>query len=624
MRKLFPSLLLFLTCLLAFCTTSEPLETAVPAFLPSQTVSLASFADFKEPSANWSLGGSVYANRHEERVLDKKPGSGILVNQPLESAKENLFTAFEHGDLDLELDFMMPKSSNSGVYLQSRYEVQLFDSWGKDSVTFSDCGGIYQRWNNNQGFGGKAPRVNACYAPGLWQHLSIKFEAPHFDSTGKKMSDAVFREVTLNGVVIHENVSVSGPTRASPHNDEQPEAPLMLQGDHGPVAFRNIRFKRYGSEIIELHDIAYKYYEGKFNSPDTLTTMKPSSEGSTDSISYQLAPQPQEYALVFSGVFNAPSSGDYLMTLRSAGDSWLWIDDKMIVDHLPGQNMGTPVNGQVHLTDGEHSFELIFNKPGRGWRRGLAWEYEGPEIPPTELNAPGSAPKQQPPSPHIVNAVSEPVLQRGFWWIDEEVKKTHTVAVGLPTEVNYVYDLPSGALLAGWGGNFVDATQMWHSRGVDQSLTPLGGVIPFQSHPAFAQLSSQQSSWPDTVDLASSNLRYKGYQLNLARIPVFEYQLKEGALFDQIEHQQAERSLTRTIRAELSQSAASWYCLVAEGNSIEQLPDGSYSVDDYRYYVTIDESSDNPFERQQDGKTQLLIPLMAQNGEAQATYTIIW
>ncbi len=624
MRYVSSSLLLFPLFTLIACTTSDYIESTTSTYLPSQTISLTELTAFEELSANWSLASKVYANRNEKNALEIEPGTGILANQPQEEARGNLFTTFEHGDLDLELEFMMPESSNSGVYLQSRYEVQLFDSWGKDSVRFSDCGGIYQRWNNNQGFDGHAPRTNASYAPGLWQHLSIKFEAPRFDSSGKKVQDAIFREVKLNGVVVHENVTVSGPTRAAAFDDEQPTAPLMLQGDHGPVAFRNIHYKSYGFEKVELSNISYEYYEGKFSTPDTLTTLKPKDSGTTDSISYQLSPQPQGYALVFSGTLNAPTSGGYLMTLNSAGASWLWIDDKMVVDHSEGQNLGSPGNGQVQLESGEHSFKLIFNKPGRGWRRGLAWKYEGPEIPATALQAPGSIPKQKPPPPHVVEASSEPVLQRGFWWVDEETKKTHTLAVGLPSQVNYVYDLRSGALLAGWGGDFVDATQMWHSRGVDQSLTALGGIIPFQLHPPFAQLTSVQASWPDSVDLESENFRYKGYQLNAERIPVFEYELSGGILYDQIEQQKEGRSLTRKIRTNFSRSASTWYCLVAEGSSVEKLPDGSYSVDDYRYYVTIDKSANAPIERQQNGKTQLLLPLIAQNGETEASYTIIW
>ena len=64
----------------------------------------------------------------------------MLANRPDDQNQANLFTRWEHGDVDLSLDFMMAKGSNSGIYLQGRYEVQLLDSWGIDSVSSSDCG----------------------------------------------------------------------------------------------------------------------------------------------------------------------------------------------------------------------------------------------------------------------------------------------------------------------------------------------------------------------------------------------------------------------------------------------------------------------------------------------------
>ncbi|MEM8969043.1 MAG: family 16 glycoside hydrolase [Bacteroidota bacterium] len=624
MRYLNYYLLFFLSWHIISCTPSDSSENSSLPYLPSRNISLSEISAFANPPTNWSVVGSVYANRKEDKAIETEPGTGVLVNQPRENAKGNLFTAFEHGDLDLDLEFMMPKSSNSGVYLQGRYEVQLFDSWGKDNVTFSDCGGIYQRWKNNQGFEGATPHANASFAPGLWQHLSIKFEAPRFDSSGKKVRNAMFREVQLNGIVIHENVAVSGPTRAAAFDDEKPTAPLMLQGDHGPVAFRNIRYKRYGNNRIALSEISYEHYEGKFQSFDTLSTLEPQNSGSADSISYQVVQQPQDYALVFSGNLSVPTTGDYLMTLRSAGGSWLWIDDKMVVDNGEGNRVDIPGYSNTYLEEGEHPFKLVFNKPGWGWRQGLAWEYEGPEIPVTALQSPGSMPKQSPPPPHVIEINAQPTLQRGFWWVDEEVKKTHTVAVGLPSAVNYVYDLSSAALLAGWGGNFVDATQMWHSRGEDQSLTALGGVVPFAASPSFAYLASSQAVWPDSVDLESESFRYAGYQLAPDGTPIFEYELPHGTLRDQIDQRVEERSLHRTITASIDRPISGWYCLLAEGSKIAYLPDGSYTIDDHRYYLTIDEAEGTPIEREKNGKTQLLLPLIAQNDEVNISYTIIW
>ena len=54
---------------------------------------------------------------------------------------------------------------------------------------------------------------------------------------------AKFIKVALNGKVLHENVEATGPTRSSRFNDEKPTGPLQIQGDHGPVALRNITIK---------------------------------------------------------------------------------------------------------------------------------------------------------------------------------------------------------------------------------------------------------------------------------------------------------------------------------------------------------------------------------------------
>lgn len=85
--------------------------------------------------------------------------------------------------------------------------------------------------------------MNVAKAPGLWQHLDIKFRAPRFNSKGEKISDARFEEVYLNGVLVQEGCTVTGPTRSSLFADEKPTGPIMIQGDHGPVAVRNLKVR---------------------------------------------------------------------------------------------------------------------------------------------------------------------------------------------------------------------------------------------------------------------------------------------------------------------------------------------------------------------------------------------
>lgn len=209
---------------------------------------LSTLEDFTQSDQNWQLAGLVSADRNTRYHLATEEGAGILVNVPGQAPAANLFFGWEHGDIHLDLEFMMPKGSNSGIYLQGRYEIQLLDSWGAERPTFGDVGGIYQRWNESmpqgeRGFQGHAPLHNAARAPGLWQRLKLEFQAPLFDESGRKTANARLLSATLNGQVIHRNVELTGPTRGAALPGEAPFGPIMIQGDHGPVAFRNIRYR---------------------------------------------------------------------------------------------------------------------------------------------------------------------------------------------------------------------------------------------------------------------------------------------------------------------------------------------------------------------------------------------
>jgi hypothetical protein len=169
-------------------------------------------------TGEWMVVGQATMDPANPQKLATKPGTGVLVNGPT-GRTCNLFGA-THGDVEAHVEFMVPKGSNSGVYFLGRYEIQILDSWGVEHPKYGDCGGIYQRWENDKGFEGHAPRVNASRKPGEWQSFDVIFRAPRFDAAGKKTADAKFVKVAHNGVVVHENVEVTGPTRAAAFNDD--------------------------------------------------------------------------------------------------------------------------------------------------------------------------------------------------------------------------------------------------------------------------------------------------------------------------------------------------------------------------------------------------------------------
>jgi hypothetical protein len=146
-------------------------------------------------------------------------------------------TVEKFGDCELHLEFRTPfmpaargqARGNSGCYLQSRYEVQILDSFGLAGKN-NECGGIYET---------KDPDVNMCLPPLVWQTYDITYKAAKFDAAGTKTADARIT-VRHNGVVVHDDVPLPKSTRAAPLKEGPEPGPLHLQNHGNPVRFRNI------------------------------------------------------------------------------------------------------------------------------------------------------------------------------------------------------------------------------------------------------------------------------------------------------------------------------------------------------------------------------------------------
>jgi hypothetical protein len=204
------------------------------------------------PSADWQMVGDVELDSANPRKLAGKPGEGVLWNGPKGSTR-NLLTRQKFTDVEAHVEFCIPKGSNSGVKFMGLYEIQIVDSFGKKELAGDDCGGIYPRAEEQPKYHhidkGVAPKLNASKPAGEWQTLDVIFKAPRFDADGKKVAPARFVKVVLNGQVIHENVDVTYPTGAAWRlKKETPTGPLLLQADHGPVAFRNVKVRSWSAE----------------------------------------------------------------------------------------------------------------------------------------------------------------------------------------------------------------------------------------------------------------------------------------------------------------------------------------------------------------------------------------
>lgn len=173
------------------------------------------------------LAGDV--NKLEGGGAGGSPES-VLLNAELGT---DLITETSYGDVKLEVEFMLAKESNSGLFFNGQYEVQVTDSFGiaDDKMGPGDCGGL--PWT-------KAPTANACKKPGEWQKYEITFRAPKFEG-GKKVKNARIERTVLNGKTIMENVEIPEPTGGGIEGDEKPAGPFLLQGNEGVVAYRNLK-----------------------------------------------------------------------------------------------------------------------------------------------------------------------------------------------------------------------------------------------------------------------------------------------------------------------------------------------------------------------------------------------
>ena len=160
---------------------------------------------------------------NEGSVNGWKVADGALVNDPVQKEGEphihygNLRTTETFEDFNLKLEVNVPEGSNSGIYLRGIYEIQVLDSYGKE-LDSHNMGALYSRIT---------PSEPAEKPAGEWQQLDITLVDRYLT-------------VVLNGTKIIDNQFVEGVTGGAMTSNEFVPGPIYLQGDHGPVKYRDI------------------------------------------------------------------------------------------------------------------------------------------------------------------------------------------------------------------------------------------------------------------------------------------------------------------------------------------------------------------------------------------------
>lgn len=562
-----------------------------------ETVELNSLSKFKPNSGTWHEAGWAMADIDEPNLIEFEKGSNLLVNQPTKKNNgQDLISIEEFGDIDLEMEIMVAPKSNSGVYLMGQYEVQILDSWGKTVARAGDMGGIYERWDDSKpegekGYQGYAPRQNVSRAPGIWQKLKVSFQAPKFNESGEKIENAKFLSVYLNGVLIHENLEVFGPTRGSLKPDDIPEGPIRIQGDHGAVAFRNIKITRYDTKSPVLSDLSYEIYEGYFDKEPDFAQLKATKRGKINDLEESINATTGQHLTRFNGLLSVEKSGNYSIRIHvPSGMGALKINNQKVIELSEGYR-----TAQISLEKGNVPLEILSSKTNDWSETGLQLMIEGPGLRWHTLSKSNTLAINT-VDPILVDEKQTPIL-RSFIDLPDGVRVTHGISVSSQEKVHYSYDLNNGHIVQIWRGDYLDATPMWNNRGNGVSK-PLGAVI-YVKNPEKNLIEKEFQS--------SSKFKPQGYRIKDGGV---EFQFENlGLKFrDFISGRQDGKGIDRKLTAE--GSTANKLFSIAESKEIKKVKEGLFLIVDQGYYIQIDpKSPSNPIIESHSESQQLLVSI---------------
>jgi hypothetical protein len=236
-------------------TPGTPSSQEQPGRAPSDATVLF---DGKDTSAWVAMDGSPTKWVVRDGALECVPGSGYV--RSLQS----------FGDCQLHVEWASPTPphsdsqgrGNSGVFFGfGRYEVQVLDSYNNKTYADGSAASVYGQY---------PPLVNASLAPGQWQTYDIIWTAPRFDADGK-LKSAARLTVIHNGVVVQNNVELTGPTGwvgRVPYSAHPERMPIAFQ-DHGnPVRYRNVWVREFNNprqKEFMLPEAVLASYAGEYN-----------------------------------------------------------------------------------------------------------------------------------------------------------------------------------------------------------------------------------------------------------------------------------------------------------------------------------------------------------------------
>ncbi len=181
-----------------------------------------------DPFDNWTGEGwelcSAALDSADPSKFEINVGNSALVNSGF--APQHFTSKNSYGDVEFRFSFMLPEGGDSGLYMMSRYELQLTDSGA--------CGEIV---------GVKNPRAAAYNGAGEWHIMRGRFLAPRFDIDGNKIKNARFEDISIDYVSIIGSAECESVTGGAISTNEVSRAPMFFQANAGTVAIADVRLK---------------------------------------------------------------------------------------------------------------------------------------------------------------------------------------------------------------------------------------------------------------------------------------------------------------------------------------------------------------------------------------------
>jgi hypothetical protein len=372
-----------------------------------------------------------------------------------------------------------------------------------------------------------------------------------------------------------------------------------------------------------LRELTCMIYKGSWDKLPDFLALPQENKVATDEvndglISLGVTEMRDNFGLVFNGLLQVPTRGEYTFHLGSDDGSRLVIDDQEIIRH-DGIHAHSERKQKVALEAGLRRVRLEYFEGAGEQSLTLAWS--GPGFTRTWLSKEQQSPGEEFPEIVLAPAGGRPVIYRGF--LSPNGGSRRLIAVGTPDQLHYAFDQDQLRLALLWKGLFLDAGRHWTGRGAGD-VEPLGfAVVERPAGEDFAVLADATQPWPAPDENGRArHAGFRGYRLDASGAPTFRYAVGGVEVEDAVRPSgrlaEASDALVRTISLQAAGPVDGLHFRLASGQPAEPGPNGSWRLGG-TLSVTVDGGTP-PVQR--DG--QLVVPITLANGRARLVVTYRW